>query len=181
MSKIRDLSRYTKIGDLYVNMDIWLSHQSLQPNGCIHWTAGKHKQGYGMAGALKASDLTRTMVVAHRLAMRIKLGRSLAADEYVIHKPGCSPLCCNQDHLFIGTLSDRHTVMVANGNARSGRKGKSGRQAGRVYKYTPEEIIWMRKSSIEDIMLRYNIDRAKAAKQRWQCRNGYHWCSEEAK
>jgi hypothetical protein len=87
-------------------------HQSPQPNGCINWTAGMHRQGYGMMGAWRV-DGTKIMTTTHRIAARIAFDKPLDTDEFVIHT--CSNMaCCNPDHLIIGDRKDIHQVMRRN-------------------------------------------------------------------
>jgi hypothetical protein len=46
----------------------------------------------------------------------------------------------------------------------------------RNYKYSEDEIRWVRQASTEDICKRYNLDRVRAANLRWGMRSGFKWC-----
>jgi hypothetical protein len=91
--------RYTRVGDIFVNMTKY--RQLIQPidTGCLQWTGPKHRQGYSMIGVLNEKG-ERKMTVAHRVAMRMKLGREIGTNEYVRH--ACGNLACvNPAHLYI--------------------------------------------------------------------------------
>jgi hypothetical protein len=93
-------------------MHYFYRHQTEDENGCMNWTAGKHRQGYGMMGAWRL-DGTKIMTTTHRIAARIAFDRAIDSSEYVIHT--CSNMaCCNPDHLIIGDRTDIHRVMRKN-------------------------------------------------------------------
>lgn len=103
----------TRIYDLEILDDYYQRHQVKQPNGCITWDAGMHRQGYGMVGAWRVSDGTKIMTTVHRIAARIKYGRAIASNEMVLHT--CSNMaCCNPDHLIVGTREDMTEIMRKN-------------------------------------------------------------------
>lgn len=81
--------------------------QEHHDNGCITWTGGKHRQGYGMISVTKRGK--KTMMTAHRVAMTLKEGRELDVKEYVLHSCGCNS-CMNPDHLYLGTRKDITTI-----------------------------------------------------------------------
>lgn len=91
--------RYTKVGDVFVNLTKYRAR--LQPNatGCLEWQGAKHRQGYGMVVVLDETGKNH-MTVAHRIAMRLKLGREISSKEDVKHTCG-NNLCCNPAHLQI--------------------------------------------------------------------------------
>ena len=106
MNEDKKWKRYTKVGDVWVNMTKY--RQLIQPaaNGCLEWQGPKHRQGYGMIGVL--NDLgDRKMTVTHRVAMRIKLGRAITSNDDVKHSCG-NNLCCNPAHLYIRNDENRH-------------------------------------------------------------------------
>ena len=41
----------TQVYDIWCNLQYIAKHQQPGRNGCVEWTAGKHRQGYGMTGA----------------------------------------------------------------------------------------------------------------------------------
>jgi hypothetical protein len=107
----------TQIFDLWCNLNFVARHQEPGPNGCVNWTAGRHRQGYGLVGAWRL-DGTKIMTTVHRVIGRIKWGRALAVDEYVIHT--CSNMACvNPDHLTLGNRSTIHQVMKKNKRGRN--------------------------------------------------------------
>jgi len=170
---------YTQFGDLLFSEQVLLSNLKEQPNGCITWQAGKHRQGYGMMGGYRISENKRIMTVAHRVAMMFKLGRELKHDDFVIHT--CHDnLCCNPRHLILGDYYVKDRVMVQKGNANHRVKGARAdypvkKQANRKYKYTDEEILWIRGADTRDIAKKYNIDRQSASKMRYDCKIRYKW------
>jgi hypothetical protein len=111
----------TQVYDLMIRWDYYERHQIHNANaqGCTHWNAGKHKQGYGMVGAIRISDGEDIMVTTHRVAARLKYGRALDSKEMVLHT--CSNMACmNPDHLVIGDRADMQDIMVANKRHRYG-------------------------------------------------------------
>jgi len=103
----------TRLHDIDIHQHYFDLHQTAGENGCINWTAGKHRQGYGMMGAWRVSDGQKIMTTTHRIAARIAFDRAIDSTEYVIHT--CSNMaCCNPDHLMIGDRKDIHSVMRKN-------------------------------------------------------------------
>jgi hypothetical protein len=112
----------TDLYDLEILMDFYQRHQQVRASGCIEWTAGRHRQGYGMCGAWRKTDGVKIMTTVHRIAARLKFKRALDSSEMVIHT--CSNMsCCNPDHLILGDRHDIHRIMAANHRYRpSGRQ-----------------------------------------------------------
>lgn len=98
MNPDKKWKRYTKFGDLWINMTKY--RQNLRPaaNGCLEWGGARHRQGYGMVGGIRVNDEQRIMTVAHRVAMRIYTGNTLTTQDKVIHTCN-NPLCVNPKHL----------------------------------------------------------------------------------
>jgi len=112
-----------QIYDLMMRWDYYERHQIPNANaqGCTHWSGGRHKQGYGMVGAVRISDGKEIMSTTHRIAARIKYGRAIDSKEMVLHT--CSNMACmNPDHLIIGNRNDMQDIMVANKRHRYGIK-----------------------------------------------------------
>jgi hypothetical protein len=131
-----------------------------------------------MCGAVKLPDDRRIMTVTHRALGMRKAGRELGRYDFVVHS--CSnPLCCNPDHLIIGTASDRNRVMYAAGRWRPGKKpiGPPKKQ-NRIYKWSDEEIRFLRRASLDDIEDQFGVDRLEASKMRHSCRSGYRWLKD---
>jgi hypothetical protein len=174
----RDL--YTKIGRFLFNVDNFMSHQQPDPAGtdCRLWTAGKHRQGYGMCGGIYANTGARFMTVAHRAAVMIDRGIELASSDIVVHSCG-NPLCVNPEHLMVGDLKlrNKHAKKPRHGL----RQGPTGLiKQNRNYRYSDEDIIWYRTASIEDIMARDSITRSAAGKRRHYFRTSYLWLKSPA-
>lgn len=77
-------------------------------SGCVLWTGGADKNGYGrirFRGALYSP---------HRAVLEAKLGRKLARDEDTRHS--CDrPRCVNEDHLSAGDRADNVRDAIARG------------------------------------------------------------------
>ena len=173
---------YTQFGDLLFSEETLLNNLQAQPNGCITWTAGKHRQGYGMMGGYRISDNKRIMTVAHRVAMMFKLKRQLTHDDFVIHT--CQDnLCCNPQHLILGDYYVKDQIMVQKGHANHRVRGaRAGlplkKQANRKDKWSEEEIVFIRTSDTRDIAARFNVSREIAGKMRWECKQRFRWLKE---
>jgi hypothetical protein len=170
-------AQFTQVSDIWIKMENWERYQDPQPSGCIHWTGGKHNQGYAMIGAIRVSDHKRLMVTGHRVAMRMQLGRAITPDETVVHS--CSNTqCVNPNHLLLGDLRLRNLIMYANGrgpNQGLPRPRLEAIKQQRDYRYTEEEIQWVRTASTPDIVARFQVTKDRAAHLRWSFRNGYRW------
>ena len=79
---------------------------------CWLWVASVHTTGYG------AFWLHKKIVLSHRVAYILTYG-SIPDGLCVCHKCD-TPLCCNPDHLFLGTVRDNNDDRV-----RKGRTAKS--------------------------------------------------------
>ena len=172
------LAQYVKIGDVMYKPAYFDTHQEPQATGCIHWTGGKHRQGYGMVGGIRVKDKQPIMQTVHRLVLKLKLGRALKRGENAIHT--CSnAICCNPDHIIAGSLSLRNKIMHDAGRWSMGPKvaGVIVKQ-DRKYKYTEEQIIFGRTASSKDIAKRYGKTKTWACQHRWAMRNGFAWLPE---
>lgn len=167
-------------GDFQFNLEFFRRHQRPMPNGCIEWTAGKHRQNYGMCGGYRVSDDKRIMTVTHRIAMMIKLNRGLEKHENVSHTCD-NPLCVNPDHLVLRTPQERVEHMVATGSrayAKTGRYSRDKKKQNRNYKYSVEELIFIRNSTSRDIAKRFGVTLHRAGCMRYAMRKGYGWVKE---
>lgn len=73
------------------------------PSGCWLWKGSRKAAGYGQFCVSKVGKKTYLML-AHRFAMQEHLGRPLAKEELVLHKPKicATKPCVNPDHLYLG-------------------------------------------------------------------------------
>jgi hypothetical protein len=180
MTQSKHYHLYEDLGDIFVNIDSYMNKINHMPdaNGCLNWLGPWHRQGYGMIGAVRKSDDRRIMVTAHRVAGRIKAGRALATTDTVVHT--CSnPACQNQDHILIGDLSLRNSIMHANGRASKIRKPREIKKQNRKYKYTDAEIVLLKTDTTTAIAQHFGWTKSQAAKQRWYARSMFKWLDEK--
>ena len=52
----RDLSRYTRLGNYLFDQNKFLDYCDEQPDGCILFRGGRHRQGYGMCSGIRVHD-----------------------------------------------------------------------------------------------------------------------------
>ena len=173
------------IVDRYVNLELFYSKQKKQPDGCIFWTGVQNNVGYGFIGFRHLDPLTLEpaknsigMMTAHRLAWMITHGR-LPVQRNINHT--ChQKLCLNPDHLVEGSQQNKLADMRRDGLS-TGRKlgvkigAYNHKQVNKVYKYSDDEIQWARHAELDDIVLRYKVNRSRAASLRWGFRHGYRW------
>ncbi len=90
----------------------WANVSRGEPQACWLWMAGRFNDGYGcVAWEGKARR-------AHRVAWQIANG-PIAGAMLVCHRCDVA-LCCNPDHLFVGTQQDNMTDKVAKGRQAKG-------------------------------------------------------------
>ena len=179
MGMKKNMLLYTQIGNCLFNLNFFQRHQEPGPNGCINWTAGRHRQGYGMCGGIKVDTKKRFMTVAHRIAAMVKYRRELTHDEFVIHNcPQHNNLCVNPDHLIIGDYAKKTQVMIQAGRINTKRTGKRHipcQKQNRKYRRTEEEIRWLRGANSKEIAERFGIERIRAGSWRLAAIVGYKW------
>lgn len=99
-------------------MELFMRHVTKTDN-CWLWTAGKDKNGYGLAS--KGRGQTGTCR-AHRRAWELFKG-TIPIEMMVLHRCD-NPPCVNPDHLFLGTNSDNMRDAHAKGRHKSPTQAK---------------------------------------------------------
>lgn len=177
MTGIRNKHEYSQVGDLLIKLDAYNAKLIPQANGCIEWRGPFHRQGYGMFSGIRITDERRIMMTAHRLAMKLKLNRELDVKEFVIHTCG-NPKCVNPDHLILGDASVRYKEMCKQGRNPPrirGKHTKDHKKQNRKYRYTDEEMLWIRYATKAEIAAKYGVTEERAATMRWSMRTNYRW------
>jgi len=87
--------------------DFWPKVEIRSGNDCWHWKGARNTDGYGNLRRNKKS------CKAHRIAWEITNG-PVPNGFYVLHKCD-NPLCCNPNHLFLGTQKENVDDMTAKG------------------------------------------------------------------
>ncbi len=87
---------------------------SAGPNMCWWWTAGAFSRGYG------AFRVKGKQVRAHRFAYELTKG-PIPGGLQVLHLCD-NPLCCNPEHLWLGTDLDNHKDCAAKGRTPRGER-----------------------------------------------------------
>lgn len=183
MPIVRDMTQYTLFDDVLVNLNTFNEHKGApDENGCIPYVSNSlHAQGYHMVsyhrkiaelidGKIAGHKYKKGMITAHRLAMMEKLGRKLDEKECVIHT--CHvPNCVNPDHMIIG---DRYTRSQYQVNWPASRPKKVAKQS-RQYKYTDDEIKFLRENKRKEIASKFNITLKQASRLKQLAKENYKW------
>jgi hypothetical protein len=103
--------------------------------GCIEWTAGRNKAGYGRINRGRRGEGT---VLAHRLVWELKHGPIPPGME-VCHSCD-NPPCCNDVHLYLGT----HQENMADRDAKGRGNQVKGEDSGRS-KLTTADVLKIRR------------------------------------
>jgi hypothetical protein len=116
---------------------------SVNPSGCWIWlrgTKGSRTCYYGIA-ALKGSG--KRQVATHRISWMLHRG-PIPDGMCVLHK--CDvPLCCNPDHLFLGTQQDNIADMKAKGRTAKGYKPRLSDGLPCSSKLVPDQVKEIRR------------------------------------
>lgn len=91
----------------------WSKIKFGKPDECWEWQRCLNAWGYGEFGFEKIKSGKMKLVLAHRLAYTLVIGKF---DEKLKCLHRCdNPCCCNVNHLFIGTDQDNSDDMMAKG------------------------------------------------------------------
>ena len=166
------------VGPYLVNLTKYYAEQrSDDHSDCIIWTGSQNNCGYGLMGAYDVRDNTRHMITPHRLALIQQLGRDITPGMNANHT--ChNRLCVNPDHLFEGTQAGKISDMRRDGLIVPGagrRRGLSTSKQNRQYRYTEEEIQFIRSGDADAISQRYGWSRLKSQKMTSRFRQSYRW------
>jgi len=181
----RNIKLVDLVVDRYVNLDLFYRNQRIMPSGCTEWTGITSNIGYGFIG-FKGVDATTGapakgqggMMTTHRLAWMIANQRlpTLRNINHTCH----NKLCVNPAHLTEGTQREKLDAMMRDG-IKSGwpagvaRGAYDHQQHNRHYKYTIDDIQWVRTSSSDAIVDRYGMNMKRACAMRYAFRHGYRW------
>jgi hypothetical protein len=178
-----------KYGSRWFNSQRFHSlHHEDPVRGCWLWTGPVNNIGYGMFGYTREKpDHTGrmgNMMTAHRAAWMMANNQDIPADMNVNHTCHIKN-CVNPDHLEIGTQREKIDAMVrdgwpigGDGNSNRGRilGPRMQKDANRKYKYSEDEIQWIRTADSRELMERYNLkSMCSAANFRHRMREGYKW------
>lgn len=174
MARIRDWSVFTAVGTFKFKLQQYYSNLKTEGD-CWLWQGGRHRQGYGMVPRYDTVKQKFGMMTTHRAAMMIHLDRDLKPGEVVMHK--CNNyLCCNPDHLKLGVVEEVRDNAVARGVDMTVRaKDGTKKELNRRYKYSEEEIQFVRSAPSEQIAQRYNKTLVEASRMRYNFRHAYRW------
>lgn len=131
------------------------------PDACWPWTGAKQASGYGRLTIAQRQD------GSHRVALAIKLGRSLEPGEVAIHSCD-NPPCCNPAHLSVGTNIDNDRDKVAKGRSNRGERHGHAR-------LTADVVLAIRAAegtgTQEELAARFGVERGTISKilrrERW--------------
>jgi hypothetical protein len=181
MKKHADRQFRDQVGGWLLNLDRFYAKQQPDPagSGCILWTGVKNNIGYPFTGVRDIATDKYKMVTGHRIALTIKLGRAIHpgmnANHFVCNRKDC----VNPDHLSEGTQSEKILQMklagIKNGRPPGEAGGYQHKQLNRKYKYSDEEIAWVRDATVLEISHRYQLHITRAAAMRKSFRDGYVW------
>lgn len=178
MTKHRNRQFTTQAGDFMINLERFEARCTPDPAGsdCVIWTGVKNNIGYPFMGARHIATDRYKMVTAHRIALMLKLGRPIQPRMNANHS--CHRRdCVNPEHLSEGTQQQKILDMTRDG-VRTGRPSGNPynhKQAGRTYKYSEEEIQWVRTAAPREIAARYNLPIKRAYIMKSTFRKTYRW------
>ena len=172
---------WTHIGDRHLAIDKFNSLWQLDPvTQCHNWTGLVNNAGYGFIAYYNIQLKRYRMMTAHRAALMIKLNRSIQKGMNANHTVCHNRLCVNPAHIEEGTQQEKLQAMRSASliHPRTGALHPGAylhQQRNRQYRYSTDDIQWIRSAEPGVIAQRYGITRARAHNMRWAFRNGYRW------
>lgn len=142
--------------DQEIETRFWEKIDVGDPEKCWNWIAGTQSKGYGSFGIGNGKT-----ALAHRVAYELENGE-IPEGQCVMHNCD-NRLCCNPNHLDVGTIADNNLDMVEKGRQASGMKNG-------MSKLTNEQVITMRsdyqakEKTIKEFAEEYNIHYSTARK-----------------
>ena len=111
---------------------------------CWEWTVSKSSNGYGQF------RLHKQMVGAHRIAYTLAKGE--IPKDLIVRHTCDNRLCCNPDHLILGTHTDNMADMLE-------RKRQAKGEGNSSCKLTPKQVMEIYNSPLpqDEIAKLYNI------------------------
>jgi len=123
--------------------------------GCLNWTGYVGRRGYGQFA------LSNMPIGAHRISWCFYKGE-IPKGMFVCHKcDNC--ICCNPDHLFLGTPADNMRDMMKKGRRGTGRSGMSHDEVLKIRQECRESDL-----TNMEISNKFNVPRLAV----WRIRNG---------
>jgi hypothetical protein len=102
------------------------------PNGCIEFTGNRYRTGYGK---LRVGPKGAGVARAHRLAWEINNG-PIPEGLFVLHHCD-NRICCNPEHLYVGTKADNMRDMSVRRRSRNAKKS----HCVNGHEFTPENTV----------------------------------------
>ena len=147
-----------------LNTRFWDKVEKKESDECWNWIAGTQSKGYGSFGVGNGkTDL------AHRVAF--ELATCINPDRLCVMHTCDNRLCCNPNHLQLGTIADNNKDMKNKGRQAKGMK--NGRSV-----LTPNNIVSMRsdyqgneknlRELSEDYDIHYNTARNAVQGKTWK-------------
>jgi hypothetical protein len=144
--------------------------------GCQLWTGMTNNIGYPFIGYSDRESGKRGMMLATRALLMIELGRPIQPRHNANHS--ChNRLCMNINHISEGTQQEKIAHMRADRiqAMRTNPGPYLHKQANRTYKYTDEEIQFMRQATCAEIESRLGVCRDRAYRLKRSARINFKW------
>jgi hypothetical protein len=148
----------------------WLQERvTIDPStGCWIWRGTCNHKGYGRYHYTTDNGVKTGS--AHRLALELRLGRSIRIGLHACHHCD-NPPCCNGEHLFEGTVEDNQRDCWTKGR-REPIRGEMHGQAKLTEAQVAEILEALKQGEYQRIIAnRYGVDQAQISR----IKNGRAW------